>query len=181
MTHVKFGDSCPYHAAKFSAQFVVHVSCALLLILFLNNWFRVLLISSYKERHKFAKCVQMHDNSSCQSTCLPLSSNNLGSKEETSSLKCCFSSTPDQPMLFIPDEPGKSHGFILIHTQWLQVDQSLILDQINLPPALPYPLSALTGFESNLTQSWGLASSSSLKIPSGFFAFQCMTMTSTED
>lgn len=58
-------------------------------------------------------------------------------REEASSLKCCFSSTPDQFIILIPDGPEKSHGIILIHTQWLQVDQSSILDQINLPPAPP--------------------------------------------
>lgn len=180
MMHVKYSDSCPYHAANF----FLHNLWSIFLVpsyfpLFLNIWFQFLLISSSKERHTFASCVKMHDNSSCQSTCLALSLNNLGSKEETSSLKCCFSSTPDQPILFIPDDPEK--GFILIHTQWLQVDQSLILDQINLPPAVPYPLSALTGIDSNLTQSSWLASSFYMKMPSGFFAFDCMTMTSTED
>lgn len=50
------------------------------------------------------------------------------------------SSTPENPLLFIPDEPEQIPGFIPINIEPLQVDQSSpqILDQINLlsPPRI---------------------------------------------
>lgn len=44
-------------------------------------------------------------------------------KRRNYELKNVFSSTPENPLLFIPDDPEKRHGLILIHIESLQVDR----------------------------------------------------------
>lgn len=118
----------------FSTQLLVHASCSFVLLLLLKAWFGFFLfISSYKERHKFASCVKMHDNSSCQTPCLQPLLEQLGIERRNIQFKMLFFFHPRPTCPVHYDDQEKSHDFILIHTQWLQVDQSSILDQINRP------------------------------------------------
>lgn len=63
-THVKFGDSCPYHAANLLAQFVAHVSCTLLLLPFTEHLIAIfyLLAAIRKDTNLpvASKCMIIH-------------------------------------------------------------------------------------------------------------------------
>lgn len=68
--------------------------------------------------------------------------------------KNVFSSTPENPLLFIPDDPEKRHGLILIHIEVLQVVESsnrwswirlIYLQRINKTEITSDPVSVVQG------------------------------------
>lgn len=127
------------------------------------------MFSSCEDKCKFVSCVKMHDYSSCQPTCLPLSSFNMEWKrEETTNSTCFFFHTCPLHLR----RPWKKF-FSVSYTSNLFTYRSPVTSDPGSYKSSPY----ITKTIHNLFQDqWLKATSTNIKIHKGFPVIKCMTI-----